>query len=113
MQNGTGRVDQTLEQGGTWEFCTFEVPFEVPDEAVPQSDYAEKCMHLFGDELEKNGFQVLAMTRAEKDKSPRPVDPDRKRFRLWAWVKRDPVTMTLDIPDQAVPSMLELGMRLN
>jgi|TARA_Y100000034_G_scaffold13043_1_gene13704 hypothetical protein len=107
-----GHVDRSLDQGGVWEYCTFEVPESVPDERVHSSRYAEKCMHLFGDTLEKQGFTVKAMTRAEEDNRTHQVDNDRRRYIIWAWVTRQPVDIVMDIPDIAVPKMLELGMKL-
>lgn len=103
-------VDLSLLRNGTWERASYTVPLDTPEDKVKYS--ASKYMTRFGDNLEAQGFKVLIMSKPEIDKSRIPTDPDRKRYVLWAWVRRNPATFKIDVPDIAVPSMLEKGMKL-
>ena len=103
-------VDDSLIRGGTWEWCTFEVPIDTPEDRV--QFHGDRYMRIFGDGLEKQGFTVKVMSTPEVYDGQRPVDPDRRRYILWAYVTRRPVTYTIDVPDMSIPAMQRLGLKL-
>lgn len=69
-------------------------------------------MRRFGDHLEAQDFKVKAMSTPEEYRGKIPVDEDRKRYVIWAYISRRPVVHTIDIPDMSVPAMQRLGMNL-
>lgn len=97
-------------QQGIWQTATFDVPDGTPEESVQFR--SDKYMLKFGDNLESQGFTVKMMSRPEPYKGRVPTEEGRKRYRIWAFVKRRPIEMTMDIPDIAVPEMLDLGLKL-
>ena len=102
--------DLTLERGGTWEQASFTVPIDVPDERV--QFLGDKYQLKFGKVLETEGLEVLWMSRPFTGKGKRPVDEDRRAYFVKAWCKRRPIEIHMDIPDNAVGDMIELGLKL-
>lgn len=101
--------DLSLIQGGLWERRIFTVPKDTPEERV--QFHADRYMKRAGDSLEMEGFQVIYMKRPHIDRCPYPEDGDRKRYVIMAWVRRRPVELTMDIPEEMIPSALASGMR--
>lgn len=87
------------------------MPKDVPDERVQERAYGYK--NKFGKTLETSGFEVLWMSSPVMAKGPRPVDEDRRAYYVQAWVRRRPVEIHMDIPDESVPELTGIGMRLN
>lgn len=107
--------DTTYTHGAVWESGTFTVPMRVGERVIDEEAVqavADKYMARFGDVLEKRGYTVLRMLRPSLDKQQIGVDPDRRRYVIWAWVKRRPVLLRFNIPDDAVPEMLKAGFAL-
>ena len=112
MTNGRSNrpPDLSLIQNGVWERASFTVPDSVSEERV--QFHADKYQRKFGDHLEGVGFTVVAMTEPEIDTGSLPVDPDRRRYIIWAWVRRRPIIAHMEVEDEAVPTLLKLGMSL-
>lgn len=91
----------------------FTVPADIPAERVEAKfpEYIRKA----GNELERRGFRVLAVSTPEPDPHSDAfgTEPDRRRYRMFALVRRRPQEVKLWVPDNAVSRMQELGMRLN
>lgn len=101
------------DQGYTWEKASFTVPVDVSDERV--WDARGKYRNKFGKTLEFEGWQVLGISNPRRDRSAvayGTTDPDRKRYVLWAKVRRRPVTFTVDVPDEDVPLYQQAGFKL-
>ena len=103
-------VDNTLERGYVWQRASFTVPLSTPDAKV--LDAASKYQLKFGKHLEGNGYTVLDMTTPVAVEDKVPIDPDRKKYVIFARVKRRPQETSLWVPDNAVNEMRSLGMRL-
>lgn len=101
-------------EGAVWERASFTVPSTVPDQTVLDGPVAERYIRRFGAHLEKQGFEVLTMVRPEAVRSQVLMDtPDRKRFVMWAKVRRRPVTIHFDIPDHLIEAAQQVGFKLN
>lgn len=100
--------------GYVWEKGTFTVPLNTPEERVQFA--AHKYVNKFGRMLEERKvFQVLQVQGPFRDYgavAQAIVEPDRKRYVMWAKVRRRPVTTHFDIPDQYVPAMQAAGLKL-
>ena len=103
-------VDSSLIRGSAEEWATFDVPIDTAEDRI--HIYGDRCMRWFGEHLEKQGFQVKLMSTPQKYDGQQPVDPDRKRYIIWANVTRRPVVHTIDVPDMSIPAMQRLGMKL-
>lgn len=102
-------VDRSLVDGGVWERATFTVPADVPDERVQEA--AHKYRSKAADVLQAQGFTILEMVGPQV--TVRPGDPpDRRRYDILSFVKRRPVEMTFDVPDQAVKALQKKGLKL-
>ena len=105
-------VDSSTVLGYHYESCYFHVPAEKTDEQV-RSQVVDKYKRKFGNTLEMQGWQVLAMDEPYIwTDCPHEVDEDRRPYRMWARVRRRPVELRVEVPDEAVPEMLKLGMSL-
>ena len=100
--------DNTLTQGYAWERAVFTVPADVTEERVQFSAY--KYRNKFGDYLEGIGFEVLSMTEPEVDKQT-GVEPDRRRYTIWAQVKRRPVVQDIWVPDSRAAEFQKMGLK--
>lgn len=99
--------------GWTWEKAVFSVPGDVTEEEVAFA--APKYRNKFGDHLETQGFEVLGMDGPTRDGSVLGVGitaPDRRRYVIWAKVRRRPVEVKVNIPDEDVPIYQEAGFKL-
>lgn len=103
--------DTSLTDLGLWRKCSFTVPDTTPlDRVMFRSDAYRR---QFGAALEIEGFDVLYMGEPYQNTlSVHPVDADRRRFEINAWVRRRPIEMKFWIPDNAVPAMQGLGLTL-
>jgi len=105
--------DIQRELGYVWEKSSFTVPKSVPDERVQA--VAEKYMEKFGKFLESRGFQVIKMDRPQIDYTPLAeamTDPDRRKYIIYSKVRRTPVIVRVDVPDEDVPIYLKSGYAL-
>ena len=102
-------VDKTLDRNGVWERGSFTTPLSVSEDRVQGS--AGKYMVRVGNHLELQGFTVLYMTKPTRVTNE-PVDEDRKKYVMYAWCRRRPIGINMDIPDNQVAAMLDLGMKL-
>ena len=102
--------DRSLSEGGYWESATFTVPIEVSHERVLL--LGQKYQNKFGESLEGQGLTVRRMGEPMLDSRPLETDPDRRRYRLLAWCSRRPREIHVEIPDEAVPNMEKMGLRL-
>jgi len=102
-------------QKHTWERGTFNVPDSVSEERVQL--VAQRYMTKWGEYLERPqpwgpGFTVLSMEFPHVDKSVVTQaigDPDRRYYEMWAKVRRAPVEMHAEVPDEDVPIYLASG----
>ena len=103
-------ADRSLAENGVWERASFTVPLPTSEEKVQW--HAGTYQNRFGKHLERQGFTVLKMTPPSRITNE-PVDDDRKKYAIYAWVRRRPSTFTLEVPDEKVLAMMSLGMKLN
>jgi hypothetical protein len=105
-------IDRSLLEDGFWRSAVFTVPGDVDEDRVQFS--ADKYMRKFGNQLEVEGFDVRLMTQPGLDrrKSTTLTLEDRRAYVIWAWVKRRPSEIHVDIPDFAVSAMQDVGLRL-
>ncbi|NIR13677.1 MAG: hypothetical protein GWN86_06905 [Desulfobacterales bacterium] len=76
--------------------------------------HADKYQRKFGNHLEAQGYNVLAMGMPEENPKAFPSLPeDRRGFIIWARVSRRPQEIHIDIPDNAVEEVEKLGLKLN
>lgn len=102
----------TPRQTHIWKSATFTVPVDVSDERVQFA--ADKYMGRFGDSLEKQEFQVLHMGKPAEDRgvvARGMTPPDRRAYVVWAKVRRRPITITVDVPDEDIPLYEAAGYR--
>jgi hypothetical protein len=105
-----GYLDRSLIEGGYWESAIFTVPADVSHERVLL--LGDKYRNKFGQSLEGQGLTVRRMGEPMLDSRPLETDPDRRRYRLLAWCSRRPREIHVEIPDEAVPDMERMGLRL-
>lgn len=106
----TDRVDRSLVTGGFWERATFTVPAEIHDERVQWNadKYTAKAAQVF----EAQGCQVLQFTKPIVSLSHLPTDDDRRRYDIFFYLRREPITYELEIPEALIPEMQEKGLKL-
>ncbi len=95
---------------GIWERGTFTAPEDTPDTRV--QDVAHQYLRKFGEALERQGFEVLEIIGPVVSQGIVPPEPDRKRYDCFARVRRKPVTIALEIPEQLIPEMQDKGLKL-
>lgn len=103
----------TPVQRHIWDRASFTVPADVPDERVKQA--GDRYRMKYGKALEVQGFDVLGMGWPEEDRSVLArgtTDPDRRRYIIWAKIRRRPVEVHVDVPDEDVPIYQKAGYRL-
>ena len=103
----------TPAQSYIWDKATFEVPSDVSEERV--QFYAPKWRNIYGKQLEAEGFTVLALDGPKVYQgglAEAIVDPDRRRYVIWAKVRRRPALVHVDVPDAIVPGLVGDGLRL-
>ena len=106
----TTAVDRSLKQGGYWERATFTVPIETPDERVQfnADKYTAKAAKVF----EAQGCTILDFTKPIVSLGHLVTDDDRRRYDIFFWCRRKPITYTFEIPEEAIPEMEKVGMKL-
>ena len=92
-----------------WERGAFTTPLSTSEERVQGN--AGKYMVKVGNHLELQGFTVLYMTQPTRVTNE-PVDEDRKKYVIYAWCRRRPQTIKMDVSDNQVAAMMDLGMSL-
>ena len=100
-------------QQHTWENASFTVPLAVSEERVQFC--GAKYRLKFGNILEAQGFEVLGMEGPTEDRSVLAfgtTDPDRRRYIIWAKIRRRPVEFTIDVPDEDVLLYQQCGFTL-
>jgi len=104
------RVDRSLEQGGFWERATFTVPADVSDERVQfhTDKYTAKAAKVF----EAQGCTVLKFTKPIVSLGHLVTDDDRRRYDIFFWLRRKPVTIDFEIPEELIPEMQSKGLKL-
>ena len=114
IKNKTGSVTPGglwhPKQNGVWESAVFTVPHDTTQDKV--DFHAHKYMQRAGEAWEHQGFTVLKLTKPAPDKVPMGVDPDRKRYVMWGFLRRKPQEITVEVPDAAVPTLTRQGMNL-
>ena len=96
---------------GIWKRASFTVPAETPDERI--QFVKDRYMSIWGTLLEQDGWTVLEMRSPHQVRSYKGIDaPDRKRYAVWAWCIRGPITYTVDMPDEWVTEAKKFGFRL-
>ena len=103
-------IDRSLIDGGFWERATFTVPAETPDERVQSN--ADKYTRRAAKVFEAQGCQILDVTKPIVSLGHLVTDDDRRRYDIFFWCRRKPITYTFEIPEQAIPLMQEKGMKL-
>ena len=96
--------------GCVWERGTFTVPDWASEERVRLVAY--KYKKRYGDALEAQGYRVLSMSEPEIDPLRFGVDPDRRKYVMWAACVRRPVDFRIEVPDEVVPELLKAGLQL-
>ncbi len=103
-----------LPHGYFWEKGVFTVPASVSEERV-QSD-AARYRNRLGGALEMKGLIVLGIEGPTADTGlvgTETTDPDRRRYVLWARVKRgSPITQRFSVPDSDVAIYQAAGAKL-
>ena len=114
LNNNTGTVTPGglwhPNQKGVWESAKYTVPVNTPEDKI--DFHADKYVQRAGEAYEKRGFQVLQMEKPRPDKMPIGVEPDRKSYVIWIYVRRKPQQVTINVPDASVPTLLRQGMKL-
>lgn len=106
----TGLVDRSLEQGGFWERATFTVPADTPDERV--QFHADKYIAKAAKVYEAQGSTVLNFTKPIVSLGHLVTDDDRRRYDIFFWLRRKPITYNFEIPEKAIPLMQSKGMKI-
>lgn len=104
------RVDRSLITGGFWERATFTVPADTPDERV--QFHADKYTRKAAEVYESQGCTVLQVTKPIVSLSHLPTDDDRRRYDIFFYLRREPITYKLEIPEQLIPEMQQKGLKL-
>ena len=101
-------------QRSVLEKCSFTVPDTVSEERV--QDAGPKYRNKFGKILEQQRWTVLRLDGPNLDEgmvAKGITDPDRRRYVIWAEVKRRPTDYTFDVPDEDVAIYEKAGFSLN
>ena len=106
----TGLVDRSLELGGYWERATFTVPSDVPDERVQAraDKYTAKAAKVY----EAQGCTILNFTKPIVSLGRLVTDLDRRRYDIFFWLRRKPVTHNIEVPEQLIPEFQSKGWKL-
>ena len=104
------RVDRSLVEGGFWERATFTVPADIPDERVQW--HADKYTARAAQVYEAQGCQVLEFTKPIVSLGHLPTDDDRRRYDIFFYLRRKPITYELEIPEALIPEMQSKGLKL-
>jgi len=104
------RVDRSLEEGGFWEKATFTVPADTPDERV--QFHADKYIRRAAEVFEAQGCKILRHTKPIVSLGFLPTDEDRRRYDIFFWLRRRPITYELEIPEALIPEMQSKGLKL-
>jgi len=107
----SGKSANTSLRYGVWEQGFFTVPNGTPMDRVRAVQHI--YMRKYGYCLEGQGFTVMKMTEPTLDLSMLGSVQGRQKYTMWAWCKRRPQTVHIDIPDNAVTEMQRAGMTLN
>lgn len=103
--------DRSLEQLGLWRTGFFTVPDTTPADKI--EFHWDSYRRKYGAALEAEGFDVLYMGNPfQNHLSVHPVDADRRRYEIQAWVRRRPKEVHILVPDNAVPQIQRLGLTL-
>ena len=106
-----GFVSPADIHGLSIEKACFTVPAGTPHERVMQVQ--DKYQLKLGKYLEHNRLIVKHMGDVERDLAPNTAPPDRVAYCVRALVTREgPVEMKFDVPDEAVPELQAIGMKL-
>ena len=103
----------TPRQRFVWEKASFTVPADVTEERV--QFVADKYRRKFGKVLEEHGFEVLGMEMPHEGHDVVSVgitEPNRRRYIIWAKVRRRPVEIRVDVPDRQVAAFQRSGFSL-
>ncbi len=104
------RVDRSLIEGGFWERATFTVPIDTPDERV--QFHADKYIRKAAEVYEAQGCTVLKHTKPIVSKGHLPTDDDRRRYDIFFYLRRRPITYDLQIPEAIIPEIQSKGWKL-
>ena len=104
-------MDRTLRDGGFWERATFTVPIDVSDERV--QTYADEYTRLGGKAFEAQGYTILKVTPPRVSFSHLVTEADRRRYDIYFFLRRTPMTMRVQVPEELYPQMLTMGYRQN
>ena len=99
-----------LGEDGVWERIYFDAPTTTSEEKIQFG--AEPFKRTAGRLLEDRGFTVKYMENPKRVPNPLDLEPDRKRYVIYAWVTREPVVHHFDVEDELVPGLLKLGYKL-
>ena len=106
-----GFVSPADIDGNSIEKACFTVPAGTPFERIER--VKDKYQLKLGKYLEHNRLIVKHMGEIERDPSPQVILPDRDAYCIRALVTRErPVEMKFDVPDEAVPELQSIGMKL-
>lgn len=113
------RADARNADPDHWQKGWFTVPNTVFGRPVTEADVQERApahRNKFGELLEKEGWKVLWIEGPTLDQglyARAVLDPDRRRYIMWARVERKPAEYHIDMPDAAVPAAEACGLKLN
>ena len=93
-----------------WKQAEFTVPTSVSNERV--QFVGDKYRVKYGNLLESQGWLVLQMTKPTPVKPTQWQAPDRRRYVIQALITKKPTTLTYDIPDKYVGTMMHQGFKL-
>lgn len=103
----------TPQQRFVWEKGSFTVPADVTEERV--QFVADTYRRKFGKVLEEQGFEVLGMEMPHVGHDVVSVgitEPNRRRYIIWAKVRRRPIEVKVDVPDRQVAGFQRSGFSL-
>ncbi len=104
-------MDRTLINGGFWERATFTVPLETLDERVQFK--ADEYTRRAGNVFEAQGYTILKVTPPRVSFSHLVTEADRRRYDIYFFLRRTPITMRVQVPEMLHPQMLAMGYRQN
>jgi len=104
------RVDRSLIEGGFWERATFTVPVDIPDERIQW--HADKYTAKAAEVFEAQGCTILKVTKPIVSLGHLPTDGDRRRYDIFFFLRRRPITCELEIPEALIPEMQRRGLKL-
>ena len=104
-------MERTLRNGGFWERATFTVPSDVSDERV--QFYADEYTRRGGKAFEAQGYTILKVTPPRVSFSHLVTEVDRRRYDIYFFLRRTPITMRVQVPEELHPQMRALGFNEN